>query len=439
MTHERRQLTLATLAMVAVFAIYETAKTVLFPALGLNTSHVISTIVVGVMTALTAHYVLRHQRQLLDEREQGNARLRAALTQTERTSTLLAAILASVAEGLVITDRAANVLLVNDAARALLALGARPLPRLTDVTRDQQAQRAFADVIATGQRAEARLELWTSNGSAPVKRILHLHAAPLRFAAEAPEAANATDGVVCVFIDITKLEQLERVRQEFLSNVSHELRTPLTSISAYTEMLLDDGLADAAHLQRFLTTIQRNTERMRNLVGDIAELSAIESGAAPLEIAQVALRPLVEEVFNGLTPRSQTHRVTLHNEVGALCYVNADRRRLEQILTNLIDNATKFNRPDGQVVVTADAGSSAADCAITVRDTGYGIDAEHLPRVFERFYRVDKARSRALGGTGLGLAIVKHLALAHGGEASVTSEVGIGSAFTIKLPQRQPA
>jgi two-component system phosphate regulon sensor histidine kinase PhoR len=255
-----------------------------------------------------------------------------------------------------------------------------------------------------------------------------LQTAPLRF------SDAHVEGVVGAFIDITQLERLESIRQAFLANVSHELRTPLTSITAYTETLLEGGLHDADNSLRFLHTIQRNAERMRNLVNDISELSLIEAGAVRLSFDQLALHSVVNEVFNGLAPRSQTYQVLLRNEVPESCLVMADRRRLEQILINLVDNAIKFNRPQGEVIVSAAV--AEADTIIRVRDTGPGIPPEHLPRVFERFYRVDKARSRELGGTGLGLAIVKHLTRAHGGEAEVNSTVGQGCEFIIKLPNQ---
>ena len=256
-------------------------------------------------------------------------------------------------------------------------------------------------------------------------------AAPLRL------AEDGVDGVVGAFIDVTTLERLERVRQEFLANVSHELRTPLASITAYVETLLDGALDDTENSLRFLNTIQRNAQRMRDLVNDIAELSAIESGAVQLRREQLPLRSVVAEVFNGLAHRGAQNGIHLRNQIEESHVVTADPRRLEQILTNLIDNAIKFNLPGGEVCVSAI--TDGRQETIRVRDTGPGIAPEHLPRIFERFYRIDKARSRDAGGTGLGLAIVKHLARAHGGEAIVVSEVGVGSEFTIRLPVREEA
>jgi two-component system, OmpR family, phosphate regulon sensor histidine kinase PhoR len=429
---ETRQIILATVAMVAVFAVYEWAKTLLFPDMSIFTSHVVTTAVAGLITAVIARVVVRRQARLLRAQKDTNRRLRDALSLAEHSRSLLESVLASVDEGLVITDRDRRVLLINDAARRLLRTGQREVESLADVSRAPQIHEAFNSVLEKGTRAEARVEAQGWNG----QRVLRLHAAPLRL------GEGGADGVVGAFIDITKLELLERVRQEFLTNVSHELRTPLTSIAAYAETLIDGGVEDAANRMRFLSTIQRNVERMRDLVSDISELSLIESGAVRLSPERLALGVLVDEVLSGLGPRAERHQVRLRNEVPMNCSVPADRRRLEQILTNLVDNAIKFNRAGGEVVVSAAAQAEPdghAQLWIKVRDTGPGIPPEHLPRVFERFYRVDKARSRALGGTGLGLAIVKHLTRAHGGEAEVFSEVGRGCEFIIKLPDPEPA
>ena len=439
MTAQTKKITLATIAVVTFFAAYEVVKTVAFPAMGVVTSHVISTILVGVTTGLIARYVFRQHLSMLAEQEQTNRRLHNALVKSERDENLLRSIVASVAEGLVITDRESNVLIINDAARELLGAGRRPVIRLTDISRDPQLHKVFASALLTGERAEARVE---TRASAPAaqgqagtrnRRILRLHAAPLRLS-DAPAGGGQIDGVVCAFTDVTKLEMLERVRREFISNVSHELRTPLAAITAYAETLLDGGIDDADNSLRFLHTIQRNAERMKALVNDISELSAIESGAVSLTIERLPLRQVIGDVFNGLSHRAAKHGVTLRNQVAEEFYVDADRRRIEQILINLVDNAIKFNHPGGTVTVLAL--DSEESQIIKVSDTGPGIPPQHLPRVFERFYCVDKARSREAGGTGLGLAIVKHLALAHGGEAYVTSEVGAGSEFSVKLPRR---
>ncbi len=429
MTRQARKIIAATMGLVGLFAIYETIKTLLFPAMSATTSHVVSTLVVGGITVIISRYVVQQQSSLHSELEASNRRLREALTASSRNEILLRSIVESIDEGLVIIDRDSRLLLINDAARRLLQTGTRSGERLAEISRDPGFHRVFANVLTLEDRAEARLEARGLDGAAQNRRILRVQAAPLRM------MSGEVEGVVGVISDLSKLEMLERVRQEFLSNVSHELRTPLASIVAFVETLIDGGIEDEENCLRFLNTIHRNTARMQALVNDISELSAIESGSVTLKPTRLPLNSLVSEVFTGLEPRASQFGVWLENRVGAEVELDADRYRLEQILINLIDNAIKFNHPGGRVIVSAEV-TDEGRCRMTVKDTWPGIGPEHLTRVFERFYRVDKARSREAGGTGLGLAIVKHLTLAHGGEAFARSEVGVGSEFIISLPLR---
>ena len=234
-----------------------------------------------------------------------------------------------------------------------------------------------------------------------------------------------------VFFDVTRLERLELVRQEFLSNVSHELRTPLTSIIALAETLEAGAIDDEEHNRRFLAIIQKNAARMHRLIDDILELSAIEAGNVKVQPESVQLHALVDDVIGSFSAVAAARSLVVRNLVEPEVRVFADPHRLVQMLTNLIDNAIKFNREGGTVSIKYD---SSGGGRISVEDTGEGIPAHHLDRLFERFYRVDRARSRELGGTGLGLAIVKHLAKAHGGEVTVESRFGEGTQFTIELP-----
>jgi two-component system phosphate regulon sensor histidine kinase PhoR len=211
------------------------------------------------------------------------------------------------------------------------------------------------------------------------------------------------------------------------------LRTPLTAIIAFVETLETGAMEDTESSQRFLSIIRKNASRMQGLIDDILELTAIEGGNVQLRAAPVELHELVQEICASLDAKAAAQGITLQNRVGPEVMVYADVRRLEQMLTNLIDNAIKFSREHGRVVISHEPG---ARDRILVHDNGDGIPAQHLERLFERFYRVDRARSRDMGGTGLGLAIVKHLALLHGGEVTVTSELGKGSTFTIHLPKR---
>jgi two-component system phosphate regulon sensor histidine kinase PhoR len=249
----------------------------------------------------------------------------------------------------------------------------------------------------------------------------------------APFEFDEKKGAIGIFYDISQLERLENVRQEFLSNISHELRTPLTSILAFVETLEDGAIDDEENNLRFLSVIRRNAERMHHLINDILELSSIESGKITIEPKRSNLSNLVEEVFMNLSNKAAEKRVNLVNEIPKDTIVFADAVRLEQMLTNLIDNAVKFNREGGSVTVSH--APDGANDIISITDSGEGISGEHLQRIFERFYRTDRARSRDIGGTGLGLAIVKHLARLHGGEISVTSTLGKGSTFSIELPK----
>jgi two-component system phosphate regulon sensor histidine kinase PhoR len=243
---------------------------------------------------------------------------------------------------------------------------------------------------------------------------------------------SGASGALGVFFDITRTERLEIVRQEFLSNVSHELRTPLTAILAFVETLQNGAFDDPESSQRFLSIIGKNASRMHGLIDDILELTAIEGGNVQLRRSSVKLRDLVAEVISALSDKASAHEITLANEVESDVVVKADGRRLERMLMNLIDNGIKFGGEHTTVKIRHESNSRDK---IIVEDNGEGIPSQHLDRLFERFYRVDRARSRDLGGTGLGLALVKHLALLHGGEVTVISELGKGTSFTIHLPK----
>ncbi len=344
------------------------------------------------------------------------------------SSDLLDATLNEMREGLLVIDAEMRVVASNRAARNLFAHvdDSINLRRLTELTRNPAIYDAFLDGVRGTERAGVKVETYGQS-----KRAFDLRVVPLR-------AANGqgASGAVGVFFDVTRLERLELVRQEFLSNVSHELRTPLTSIMALAETLAAGAIDDQEHNRRFLSIIQKNAARMHRLIDDILELSAIEAGNVRVQPETVQLHALVEDIVGSLSAVATARKITVRNVVGPEVIVFADPHRLVQMLTNLIDNAIKFNRDGGAVSVRYD--SNAAD-RISVEDTGEGIPAHHLDRLFERFYRVDRARSRELGGTGLGLAIVKHLAKAHGGEVTVESRFGEGTRFTIELPRQTEA
>lgn len=347
-------------------------------------------------------------------------RTQQSLDAPELQPKLLDVALNEMREGLLVIDTDMRVVASNRAARDLFPTQSAQRSRLTELTRHPAIYDAFLDAVQGKERAGVRVETYDNR-----HRVFDLRVVPLRSANDGQVA-----GAVGVFFDISRLERLEIVRQEFLANVSHELRTPLTSILASAETLESANDRDGDSNRRFLSIIHKNAARMQHLINDLLELSAIEN--VTVDVQRVQLNALTEDVVNSLSVFAAERKVALRNLVAADAEVFADPHRLMQMLTNLIDNAIKFNREGGSV--TIDHESGATDI-IRVTDTGEGIPPQHLDRLFERFYRVDRARSRNLGGTGLGLAIVKHLAKAHGGDVSVTSRLSEGSQFKIRLPR----
>lgn len=338
-------------------------------------------------------------------------------------------------EGLLVVDRDMRVVASNTAAHRLfnLSRGKLEAQRLTELTRNPAIYSAFLDALQGTERSGVKVE---THGTE--RLVFDLRVVPLGGPSngKAPAGVQSAQGALGVFIDVTRIERLEQVRQEFLSNVSHELRTPLTAILAFVETLEAGAIDEQEASRRFLSIIRKNANRMHELIDDILELSAIEAGNVRVQLERVDLQRIVDDVIASLATKAEAQKVVVSNAVPAETFINADERRLEQMLNNLIENAIKFNQEQGSVEISFET-HEAADVRrsqIRVTDTGEGIPGQHLERLFERFYRVDRARSRNLGGIGLGLAIVKHLARAHGGEVSVTSELGKGSTFTLELP-----
>ena len=338
-------------------------------------------------------------------------------------SSLLEATLAGMREGLLVVNKDMRVVASNAAAHKLFNPSVADLKsqRLTELTRNPAIYSAFLDGLKGVERSGVKVE---THG--PERQVFDLRVVPI-----GNTNGHGAEGALGVFFDITRTERLEIVRQEFLSNVSHELRTPLTAIIAFVETLETGAMEDPESSQRFLSIIRKNASRMHSLIDDILELTAIEGGNVRLTAAPLQLHTLVQDVCASFAAKAAAQDVTLKNNVPADVMVYADERRLEQMLTNLIDNGIKFSRERGTVAISYEPGTRDK---ILVQDNGDGIPAQHLERLFERFYRVDRARSRDMGGTGLGLAIVKHLALLHGGEVTVTSELGKGTTFTLHLP-----
>lgn len=345
----------------------------------------------------------------------------AELAETPTSTLILQKILDTAREGVLVIDRDMCVAQCN--VPAAVAFGRDDIDietrRLSEVIRDLDLHEAFRNAIENQLSSDVRLEL-----TRPGNRKFDVHVAPIRL--------GGADLGIGFFYETTQIDRLEIVRQEFLSNISHELRTPLTSILAFVETLENGAIDDKENNAHFLNVIRRNAERMHSLIADILELSLIESGKVSINPREMKLHTAVDDVLNALSTKAKDRDVELINEVSEATLVYADAVRLDQMLTNLIDNAIKFNRPKGKVHIASERNETHS--VIYVTDTGEGILPEHLQRIFERFYRADRARSREIGGTGLGLAIVKHLARLHGGEVSVNACLGTGSTFRIELP-----
>jgi two-component system phosphate regulon sensor histidine kinase PhoR len=366
-------------------------------------------------------------KRLFTNREKSLPRDAQDTDQTDEIfapSSLFQATLAGMREGLLVVNKDMRVVASNPAAHKLFSSSPAKLnsQRLTELTRNPAIYSAFLDGLKGNEVAGVKVEI-----HGPERQVFDLRVVPI-----GNFNGHGAEGALGVFFDITRTERLELVRQEFLSNVSHELRTPLTAILAFVETLESGAKEDPESCQRFLSIIRKNAARMHGLIDDILELTSIEGGNVQLRAAPVDLHELVNDVCASLTTQASARNIALHNNVAPGVSVYADARRLEQMLTNLVDNGIKFSHENGAVSIGYESG---ARDRILVSDNGDGIPAQHLERLFERFYRVDRARSRELGGTGLGLAIVKHLALLHGGEVTVESEVGKGSTFTLHLPK----
>ncbi len=345
-----------------------------------------------------------------------------AQTESAETQTRQDALFDSMIEGVLVLDEQGRVQFANSAFAEMFATnGILRGKTLLEAVRQHEVAKIFEQARAVGRVIDHELQL---PGNPP--RWLQINAAVLT------DARRRKFGTILVFHDLTRLKQLERQREEFVANVSHELRTPLSLIKGYVETLLDGAKDNPEVAEKFLRTIERNANRLDLLIQDLLTISALESGRVTLELQPVNLKALAEKVFSHLQSKAENKNVTLVNELPEST-VNADANRLDQVLTNLVDNAIKYGRADGTVTV---GGKTLADGTweIFVRDDGPGIPAAAIDRVFERFYRVDKARSRDQGGTGLGLAIVKHIVQAHGGEVRCESEPGQGATFFFTLP-----
>jgi two-component system phosphate regulon sensor histidine kinase PhoR len=331
----------------------------------------------------------------------------------------------SMIEGILLLDRSGRIQMINESLRRYFDVS-------TDI-RGLTIMEAFRwhELAALAARLQGDKKISDAE--------LEIHRARRRFwqvnAAMVADHNGVEQGQLLVFHEITRLKELENVRSEFVGNVSHELRTPLSLIKGFTETLLDGALKDPQQATRFLQKIDKHSDRLLFLIEDLLAISRLESGQVALNVQHIDLHDLAQRVLDDLAARAAARKTTLENQIAPRTTVWADADRLQQVLFNLADNAIKYGKSEGRVTVGARAAGSEK-MEVFVADDGPGIPPDSIVRVFERFYRVDRARSRESGGTGLGLAIVKHIVQAHGGEAWVKSELQKGATFYFTLPQK---
>jgi two-component system phosphate regulon sensor histidine kinase PhoR len=337
------------------------------------------------------------------------------------------AVLTSMMEGVIAIDMGKNIISLNRAASELLEIDSSDAKgkSIFDVIRNTALLDFVTDTLAAEENRESEIALRAGG-----KKSLQIHGSVLR------DAQGRAIGALVVLNDVTRIRQLESVRRDFVLNASHEIRTPVTSIKGFVETLLEGALDDRESLERFLGIIARHADRLNAIVEDLLSLSRIEQEAEGDDISmkEEPLGQVIEEALEVCRPGSQEKGIALVRSCGAGIKVRMNASLIVQAVINLVDNAVKYSSPGSTVEVSCGADESWA--TVKVRDEGCGIAAQHLSRLFERFYRVDKARSRSLGGTGLGLAIVKHIVQAHKGSVIVESDLGRGSTFTIFLPEK---
>lgn len=356
--------------------------------------------------------------------------IEARVQMLERDGEQLRVVLGGMAEGVVAIDARRRLLFANASADALFGLDIRSVGRfLPELIRSPGVQEAVEATLGAAGVYNGEVSL---SGREPYPKphakILAIHGTPL--------PGSPPSGAVLVFHDVSEVRRLERVRQDFVANVSHELKTPLASIKAYTETLLDWALHDEEVNVRFLNRIEEQADRLNGLILDLLSLARLDSGEGIFEHAPLTIAPVVRHRVESVRARAEAKGIRLSLNLGPLgdsTRVVADEEAVRQILDNLLDNAVKYTGQGGWVRVTC--ALMPQSVSIEVADSGVGIPRDDLTRVFERFYRVDKARSRELGGTGLGLAIVKHLVQSIGGTVTVDSRVGEGTQFVVGFPR----
>lgn len=332
-------------------------------------------------------------------------------------------VLSSMFEGVIVTDDKEKIILMNPSLRKIFLVdinpeGKKPL----EVIRNTAVQ-DIVDRIVQGRQGLATEEITVN---IPEEKILKVNGVPIL-------RNNKFEGAILVFHDITELRRLEQVRQDFVANVSHELRTPISSIKGYAETLLDGALEDKDNAKEFIGIIYQDSNRLANLINDLLDLSKIESGKMKMSFVPLDPASSIRRAVTVMENQARAKSIALKFDLPpSLPKIMADEARFSQVMINLLDNAIKYSTEGGSATISAVVANNTLQ--IDISDTGIGISEKDLPRIFERFYRVDKARSRELGGTGLGLSIVKHIVSSHGGQVWVKSEPGLGSTFSFTIP-----
>ncbi|QSZ27935.1 HAMP domain-containing protein [Aceticella autotrophica] len=354
-------------------------------------------------------------------------RLRETIDELNDRNAKLEAILKSIINGVIAFDNYEKILLINDTAKKILNIEDNGIigKHILDVVRNSKLHDLIENIIINKEYSIKNLELNTFN------KYLKIYTSPIIH----PQTLKKI-GFVVVINDVTEVRKLERIRSDFVANVSHELRTPLTSIQGFVETLRNGAIEDSETRNKFLNIIEFETERLTRLINDILSLSEIENVKEGLITEEVAIDKEINDIFYIIEKSAYNKNIKLIKDLNCdNLKINSNRDRLRQMIINLIDNGIKYTPEGGFVKVTTKKLNN--NIIITVEDSGIGIAAENIPRLFERFYRVDKGRSRKLGGTGLGLAIVKHIVESMKGNIAVESEVGKGTKFIIYLPQNK--